>query len=310
VVIERGLEIMSGININSIASLEELEASIARFATETKNAVEAIQRQVQTKTELLNQIVAERRRVVAKLQAACEAADNEQEARLVQKRLEQAEEELGEARRWQSKVEEARAGYKKHIQQASYLAENHLDKSRVFLRSRVKDLYDYLGLSPRSSMTITTAGLSADSAVLNPTPSSILLPAGFGWISFNDLMPEEMQQLPDSNDYRKGLSEIEMQDGLRLLQTRILPEIQKDPDAVTVERFLELDRAENRSGANSMANIFAAYFGNDRIQVSRMEGDQHFRIGNGRHRIKAAQGLGWTSLPGKIVEVPPKSKSD
>lgn len=302
---------MSNINISSISSLEELEATIGRFASEAREAIESAQRQIRRKTELLDQIVADRRRAVAGWQSACDESEDEEDNRSIQKNLEEAEEELREAKKWQRRVEEACADYKKQMNQAHYLAEKHNDKARLFLRARIEELHSYVGLKPHFSQSQVSAGSVTSAAETSSFEiTSIPLPQGFGWLLLDDLMPDEIQTLPAESDYRKGVSEAEMMEGLRLLQTQILPEIQKDPNAA-VEHFAGLDAAEKRVGANSFADIFRAYFGTDhQIRVSRFRGDRFFRIENGRHRIKAAKSLGWNAVPAQIIEVPSKANQD
>jgi hypothetical protein len=292
---------MSIVNVNSIGSLEDLEASMMRFASETKNAIEAAQREIQKKTELLDQIVAERRRAVSVLQAACDDGDDEHSG-CIEKQLEEAEDDLREAKKWQRRVEEACAEYQKHESRADHLAGKHADRSRIFLKARIAELYKYISFKPHSSRSIAGASQSQGSGSSEVGAiTSLPLPAGFSWLNLDEV---DMERLPAEGDYRKGISEAEMKDGLELLQTRVLPEIQKEQSAATIEHFLELDVAEGRSGSSSLANIFASYFGDSNIYVSRYQGDRYFKIGNGRHRIKAAKDLGWNAVPARVVEVP------
>jgi hypothetical protein len=297
---------MSKIKVDSIGSLEELEICIARFAVETKDAIEAIERQIEQKAERLDQIVAERRRVVSDLLADSESTDDEQDRRAIQKQLEAAEEELREAKNWQRRVQETCAAHQKNLKRVDYLAGKHTDRGRTFLKAQVAQLYEYVEFKP-------SRAASNGGALFQTAPALSLtrmgLPAGFGWISLDDLNPDDTKGLSAESDYRKGFSESDMKEGLRLLRDRVLPEIQRDPSAATIWHFTELDNAEQRSGVNSLADIFAAYFGDSQIKVSRYQGQRYFNIGNGRHRIKAARDLGWDAVPGRIVEVPPPTVS-
>ena len=98
---------------------------------------------------------------------------------------------------------------------------------------------------------------------------------------------------------------VDMQDSLKLLQTRVLPEIQNNPAAANVEHFLAIDLEENRMPPHSLADAFNVNFRSDYIRVSRYSNEQYFRVDNGLHRIQAARDLGWNAVPGKVVEVPP-----
>lgn len=316
----------NSLKVTSFHSLEELETSIARFSFVVREALEATERQIQEKTELLDQIVADRRRAVDQWQAAYDQADEEDDVSFIRHKLEEAEENLREAKQWQRRVEELYAEYDKRANQATHLGDEHCNRARVFLRERIKELYDYVELKPNlasgtadSSHSVEPGVLDAMMMAAETTVGSVLssgeavafamtglqLPKGFGWIRFDELKPDEVSELPNENEYRKDqLSKSNMQEGLELLRTRILPEVQKDPKAGSTEHFSELDAVEGRSGTNSLAAIFSAYFGPDtHIWVDRFKGDPFFTIGNGRHRIKAAQDLGWTAIPARIEEV-------
>lgn len=298
---------MSSINVHSISSLEELDTSIDRFASALKNAIEEAQRQIQKKSELLEGIVAARRRTVAALESACDNAGDHEDTTNLQRKLEEAEAALAEARKWQRRVEEVCAEFRRSTTQAKSLAAEHAGKSRLFLRSRIAQLYNYTAYKPHSSEgsagDSTSGGSGASSRTLN---NQLPLPAGFQWIDLADLGPDQLQ----SSDYRKGLSEVDMQDGLNLLQTRVLPEIEKNPAAASVEHFVAIDLEEKRMPPHSLADIFAVYFGGDYIRVSRYSNEQYFTIDNGRHRIKAARDLGWNAVPGRVVELPPPGGSN
>ncbi len=317
----------NGINVESLQSLEELETSTARFSAEMQEGIAATERQLQRKMEQLDQIVADRDRVVAEWQSAYDGADDEDDdVGFIQRKLAEAEDDLRQANQWQRRLEEACAEYKKHARLASYLADEHSNRARAFLKERTRELYDYVELKPDLSGAMAESsqppqpvltGAASDATVTTVASvvsagetaafemGRLLLPKGFGWIRLDELRPDEMAELPAERDYRKNdLSEADMREGLQLLQTRILPEIQKDPVAATSDYFSKLDAAESRSGSKSLAKIFDAYFGqSDHIWVDRFKGDQFFGIGNGRHRIKAAHDLGWSAVPARIVEV-------
>jgi len=139
----------NSISVTSIGSLEELETSMARFSSEVRDAIEASERQIQKKTEVLDQIVADRRRAVARWQLAYDEADYEEDdISFIQRKLEEAEENLREATRWQSRVEERCAEYNKRANQAAYLGHEHSDKARRFLRARITELCEYLAVKP------------------------------------------------------------------------------------------------------------------------------------------------------------------
>jgi hypothetical protein len=317
----------NGLNVESLQSLEELETLTARFSSEMQEGIAAIERQIQRKMEQLDQIVADRHRAVAEWQSTYDGADEEEDdVGFIQRKLAEAEDNLRHANQWQRRLEEAYAEYGKHARLANYLADEHSAKARAFLKERTRELYDYVELKPDLSGGMAESSPSHQPVFAGPASDAmettvvsvvsageaaafemgrLLLPKGFGWIRLDELRPDEMAELPAERDYRKNdLSEADMREGLQLLQTRILPEIQTNPAAATRDYFSKLDAAESRSGSKSLAKIFDAYFGqSDHIWVDRFKGDQFFGIGNGRHRIKAAHDLGWSAVPARIIEV-------
>jgi hypothetical protein len=316
----------SNIHVTSTIALEELEAAIGRFSSKAQEAIEAAEHEIARRMDTLDQIIVDYKRAVNGWQRAYDEPDSEEDdVSSIRHKLEEAEDNLGEAKQWQRRAEESYSEYRKRAKQVSYLADEHSNKARAFLKDRIKELYDYAGLKPHLAGSASANSHLAQPGVLDAmlvaaeaTIGSIIsggeaavaamtglpLPQGFGWVRLGEIRPDEMSDLPAKNDYKKNeLSESDMREGLELLRTRILPEIQKNP-AATIEHFAELDAVESRSGSKSLANIFRAYFGtNDHIWVDRFKGDQFFGIGNGRHRIRAARDLGWSAIPARVVEV-------
>ena len=298
----------TGINITSLQALEDLELSLGRFSNKTREGISAVQRQIELKTEALDEIVRSRHREVEMWQEAQDTADDEEDdVDYIERKLRDAEERFDEARNWRRRIEEVCGEFERRATEAAYLADEHSHKARLFLKERLRELHEYVALkadveagphstAPAGSVTTTRANHDSDLATFS-------LPQGFGWIRIDQLASDDLANLPTNTEYKKdGLSAADMRAGLELLRTRILPEIQQNPENATRDYFAEIDIAENRSEPkNSLAEIFGAYFGsNYHIWVDRPNGDEYFRIGDGRHRIAAARELGWTVIPGRI----------
>ena len=298
------------VNIASFRALEDLELFFARFSDVARQGISAAQREVEIKKEALDNIVADRRREVQKWQEMYDAADDEDDDRgYILRNLHEAEERYDDARNWQRRIVGVCGEFERRVAEATYLTGEHSDKARLFLKERLRELHEYVGLK-----SIADAGVTVGSAFTGTATTlsagvsdltAFLLPKGFGWVKINQINPEELASLPLENEYTKDdLSAADMREGLELLRTRILPEIQQNPEHATKEYFAEIDLVENRSISNSLAEVFGAYFGpGEQIWVDRFKGDEFFRIGNGRHRIAAARELGWTAIPAKIDEV-------
>lgn len=307
------------VNVTSFRALEDLELSLARFSDKAREEISAAQREIEIRTEALEGIVAARRREVQWWQEAYDAADDEDDDRShTLRKLHEAEERYDNARNWQRRVEEVCGEFERRAAEATYVTDEHSNKARLFLKARLNELHEYVGFKTNADAGVsvgsaymgaaarTTTALSAKEVSTGVSDlAAFSLPKGFGWVRINELNPDELADLPSENDYKKDdLSAGDMRAGLELLRTRILPEIQQNPEHATREYFAELDIAENRSTSNSLAEVYGAYFGTrEHIWVDRFKGDEFFRIGNGRHRIAAARQLGWTVIPARIEEV-------
>lgn len=299
----------TNINVISFQALEELEISLTRFSHKAREEISAAQRQIEIQTEALDEIVADGRREVQRRQEAYDAADEDDDSAYLRRKLEEAEERYNNARNWQRRAAQVCAEFERRATEATHLTDEHSDKARLFLKERLRQLYEYVAARDTGSAVGTAMALAGD-ALAEVTAgifdlTAFSLPQGFGWVSIDQLRPDELTDLPSETDYKKDdLSVADMRDGLELLRTRILPDIQQNPEHATTAYFAELDVAENRSTLNSLAEIFGAYFGsNEHIWVDRIKGDEYFRIGNGRHRIAAARALGWKVIPARIEEV-------
>ena len=316
--------------ITSFQLLEELDDALARYAARSLEAISEAEREIETKLADIDRIALDREMEANRWRRTYDEADSEEDdIGFIQRRLEEAEDALQEAMQWRSRTEESYSAYRSRSKQAVHLADEHTAKARVFLKGRIAELYDYVQLKPGIDSGVvfnlpanqpetlvanrSDAGASSD-PVLQPGTepayemTELALPMGFAWVRLDELTPSEMDQLPSNNDYRKdNLSVTDMRDGLHLLRTRILPEIEKNPAAANREHFEQLDALEGRTFPNSLAPIFSAYLGtrnfDDIIVVERFRGDKFFSITNGRHRIKAALDSGWNAIPARVTEV-------
>ena len=126
--------------------------------------------------------------------------------------------------------------------------------------------------------------------------SSFLLPRGFKWVSLDRIEPRDLEELPSDEEFKKMRKE-DMAAGMELLRSRILPDIQRNPNAIGSDYFWEIDQQEGRMGVYSLKNVYDAYFGGERIRFEPPDRDGYYRIDHGKHRIKLALEYGWTMVP-------------
>lgn len=141
---------MSGqIKVTSFLALEELEAAIGRFSSRTIEALEAAERQIARKRDLLDQIVNDRNGAVVYWRQAYAGADPEDDdVSTISYRLQQAEDDLLNAKRWRARVEDSYRSYSTRARSCAYLCDAHSAKARAILKQKIKELYDYAGLQP------------------------------------------------------------------------------------------------------------------------------------------------------------------
>lgn len=305
------------IQVNSFSSLEELETAISTFSARFSEVLEDAEREIERKRQLIDDAIEDRRRRVGYWQQEYDSADpDEDDIGAISYRLEEAENDLKEARRWQRRIEESYSSYSKQASRSTFLCTEDTRKAHAVLREKIKALYEYAALNPELSEAsamyaasgpgvldgvLGAAELVAESGVGTIEPSadalsSFILPRGFQWISLDRIDPADLKELPNDDEFRK-MPKQDMTMGMELFRTRILPEIQRNPNAVGSDYFWQVDQREGRTGANSLRNIYDAYFGGERIRVESAGQSGYYRLDHGRHRVKLATELGWIAVP-------------
>lgn len=309
-----------GIHITSFRALEELADALGRFVGRSAETLEALAPEIERKLSALEERVEECQREVRYWQRAYDDADPEEDdVGLIASRLDEAEDSLREARQWLERVDEYYQAYLVRARRAAYITGEHTAKARAFLSQKIAELYDYAGLGA-GGFTGYGGGASTpavpggdvwgarqsagDTAGVGAEPEAIItdfpLPSGFRWVRLDEIDPQELGKLPE--DEKSGVSSEGVRGGLLQLRDVILPEIKAHPESADSDHFYELDQQAGRQpGVGSLQGLYDAFFGNDHIWVDRAPGEALYRIGNGRHRIKAALDLGLTAVPAKTL---------
>jgi hypothetical protein len=126
------------------------------------------------------------------------------------------------------------------------------------------------------------------------------LPPGFRWIPLDEI---EIEHIPESEFHK--VSSNTMQEGLARLGEVLecLQERLTEPFTDNSVYFMRLDRRAGRAYEAGLQRVYEAFFGHDRIRLSRIKGSTRWTIDNGRHRIQVARALGWQAIPAEAVEV-------
>jgi hypothetical protein len=312
-------------SVLSFEALEELDHALARFSG---NAMEALQRarsEIDRGFNLLDERLDHWRERVSYWQEEYGRADPEEDdIAYISNKLEEAENELANIERWQSRLEECYASYSRQARRLDEVASERIEEARTFLREKIEQLRGY-GIrrinrdsiaqnpaslvevnDPISSAIVGTAAPTLVSGRLgDETLTAFPLPKGFVWIPLSEIDPAELGELPSESEFKK-ISYGEVKRGLGILETKVLPAIKENPNGANSEYFENMDRKEGYNESNGAAKVFSAFFGQvskEYIRLEKKAGTRFFSITNGRHRIKAAMDLGWTAVPAEAIEV-------
>ncbi len=315
------------INVRTIQTLGNMKNAFIGFSAETQESLIALENELRRTLDWLKGEVDLRQRNVMRCRDAvrfaeralreCEAQEDDdyvpdcraeayelQEAR---RSLRRAEEELGVARAWFSRVQKAIQQFGTHVRRLKDLATNRTESAKAFLDRATSDLERYLGIStpatgayaaapPTASSTATTttrAGLTN----LSGAASGRWVERGVGMGDVADLpMPEDIS---NALDFQKVPMD-EMKAGLRRLQ-EMLPTIESGVGA-SKEYWAERDQELGLDYPNGYLRIYEAFYGHDAVRVEKS--GSNYEIVNGRHRVWLAKLMGIGQLPISVVEKP------
>jgi hypothetical protein len=299
------------IHVNSFGALEELEIVIRTFSTRFAEVLEDADRNIARKREIIDDVVTERQRRVVYCEREYEEADpDEDDTGEILNRLEEAQDELHDAQRWQKRIEDLYSSYSQQAGRLAFLCTEDARKAHAVLRQKINDLNEYAELSEESgepgvldavlgaAEQVVAGGVSTIEASVDSL-SNFLLPPKFEWISLDRIEPADLEELPTDEEFKKMPKE-DMTAGMNLLRSRILPEMQRDPNLIGSDYFWEVDQREGRTGVNSLKNIYDAYFGGERMRVEPSSRSGYYNLDHGRHRLKLAKELGWTMVPALV----------
>ncbi|HJQ32361.1 MAG TPA: hypothetical protein VJ866_09285 [Pyrinomonadaceae bacterium] len=301
------------IHLDSVESLEDLCLALAAFASGCADGVEAGEADIARRGELLEERCRELARRVEYWQEEYDRADEDDDLGYIARRLRDAEESYERARAWLRRAEEAAAEYARAAARARDLSDRRIPEACAFLRQKVSELREYAAAQPRSAAPggalagqMPTPPPAADnSAAGGGSLTDFPLPSGFKWVKLDEIAPQEMEELPTPDDFRKVPYEV-MRDGLEVLRGEVLPAISKLGAGADRDYFRQLDAANGDDPQRGALKVFDSFFGSEFKEYARVErfaGSPHYSITNGRHRIKVALDLGWDAVPAEAVEV-------
>jgi hypothetical protein len=177
---------MSGqIQVSSLRSLEELENAIGKFSSRFSGGLEDAERGIARKREQLEQIVHDRKRTVVYWRQEYDAADPEEDdVAAISRRLEQAEDDLQAAKRWQRAIEDSYMAYSRRAKEAMFLCTEHASKALLILKEKTSELRNYAALKPdladEAATGLANMGTGVESTPTTPQGGEFERPGGDG----------------------------------------------------------------------------------------------------------------------------------
>lgn len=297
---------MSAADVRSLQALERLDPALGAFGAQVRDAARSLETEFgpQEQRMLRHEEAAEEE--VRRCREAYEAADEDDED-YWRDCLDDAREHRARVRAWRVRIDDERRSLSRHVSRVGAI-ESRVVSGRTHLRTLIEDLraYHSIGLDVGASGHAPPPGhagqdyqpVSAAAVALRGLP----IPDGFEWVALDEIdLVAELDGIRSPADYTK-VSYDDMQRGMELLRTGVLPAIQANPSR-GVDYFRFLDEQNHRSGPTALGNVYSAFFGGDAIKLDRREGER-FSVTNGRHRLHLAQTLGWDAIPARTSTLP------
>ena len=308
-----GQEVMVG----SWSDLEKLERGLTRFKDSAQQSIGRIEygsRQVEFLLE-------EKRRAaeaaVDEARAAYETCDPEEDdVDAYLRALQNAERELTETRSRNSQFRQSHEAIQARFAKFRTILTDTIPAGSHFLRQKL----ELLKQGQEIPFDVERGAPSPGSSALHvqPLPSvtcpgttfgpdgfgTCPLPRGFVWIPLGDIdLEQELREVQTPATFQKIPYET-MRRGLEIFRTEILPWVRDKLTNNLSEHFGRMDRDSGASYENGLQRIYEAFFGqHDYIYLVRGRNQLKFTVQNGRHRIKAAQDLGWPAVPVQVKDL-------
>ncbi len=317
---------MSTVNVRSIDTLEELQASLNRYADQSQTTLEAVQREVQRTLDWLDERVRhwqnevqrgqdEVRRTRAAYERCMASGDRdhppscggeEQAIYDARRRLAQAEADARMAAEARKAVLAEAEAYQREAVRLRALVQGDTPKAVATLREKVAVLRSYAGGATGAAGLSASAPSGAslrrdDAAPVDALPA----PSGFREQPIQLLHPEirpvalALIDLSDSPirgaaDFRK-VPHAQMVDSLSKL-TQVQQWIEQ---GATDQWLWEIAQERGLSGVQGYHNIYHVFYGDEAIALEKV--GNGYRVLNGYHRLAVAIELGLTTIPARVV---------
>ena len=295
---------MSGDQANvSYEAIANLEISVGRFGQATLEKLKRSRTAVRRICDQLDVKQAELRQEISSLRSAISAADEDEDTSSEERRLEEAETELHEVRRWRRTIDDCAVRFTREARRVEDLCTATTAETRTYLRGLLRDLSAYFAFQNNAIGGQTAIGTRTASEVHNANaevfdPTVFSLPPGYNWVPISEIdTAGELAELQSAEAFEK-VPYGEMRRGFDALAKEILPAISNNTNPATPDLFASRDSMAGVTYEHGLQRVYEAFFGDDPIYLSR-RGSGKFSVTNGRHRIKVAVDVGWSAVPAK-----------
>lgn len=297
----------------SVTAIQGMEIAVGRLAGAVSERLPIVEGELRRVSESLEERHAELKTEVSSLRDQISSAAEDEDAGWMQRRLEEAEEELGTVRRQIARLSETAAAYRAQARAVEGLANEQSMHTREYLREAADDLKRYIAFDlddatscPRErAVRSPSAGSRSGSpggacAADRFDPTGVPLPVGFVWIPIDAIdRSAESGGFANADQFKKVTRE-EFIRGYEALRNEILPAVARLGATADSSFFARLDQEHGRPHEFGIQRPFDAFFGSDHIRLSRGSEAELFNVTNGRHRIVVAVKLGWKAVPAVI----------
>jgi len=316
---------MSTVNVRSIDALEELQASLSRYADQSQTALAAVQREVQRTLEWLDERVRhwqtevqrgqdEVRRTRAAYERCMASGDRdhppscggeEQAIYDARRRLAQAEADARMAAEARKAVLAEAEAYQREAARLRALVQGDTPKAVATLRDKVAVLRSYAG-GATGAATLPSAPSGASLRRDDAAPADALpTPSSFREQPIQLLHPEirpvalALIDLSDSTiyseaDFRRASREVVVEELGKLEQVQRWIE-----QGATDQWLWEIDQERGLSGAEGYHNVYRIFYSDNAIALEKV--GNSYRVISGYEWLAVANELGWTTIPARVV---------
>ena len=307
-------------SVESHEALAVLRETMRRFHGNAQDSTANLRHKAARPLSEIEQIVQAQQRYVDSLESDASNSDDDEDGGDTAE-LDAARDRLAELEAAQAEAGSIVGEIESELNQFGTVLNELIPRATDFLRGKLDVLNEKAAIrldtasTPGTGMDMTNpAANRALPAAQTPTASgttdsvqNVPLPDGYHWVPLSEIdVANELTGVRSPNDFKK-VDYATMRRGLETFRNKILPTLNSNRGKTLWDlnaMFRDQDAASGTSYEHGVQRAFEAFFSQgDAIYLDRGRQDNHFKIINGRHRIKAALDAGWTAIPARTKDL-------